>query len=345
LLEAGMRLMSEGVREAQAKESSFKTTHMRVVCVLGPPWFFGTVAHVVKDFERPTEASERLYTALVDDSKRAALDVEGAVSWRTVVGDAGILETTSQSLLLNGYPVTSFAGQSVSQASLSVYVALVGVGVQKHVAEILERVLPNHDIHIMSSTSLLATLYRSTMGGGSANRGYVVEVGGHVTGIATMERGVLAQVSTIPFGTNDILTAAAPEAVTAEEARGKLFIALKGKEQNTEQPLPDAVQRALTEWKEGVHKAFCTHSGGAVPHELVLLMVGTRWHSLLIPLLKEPWMMPGIRENHAQVITPVSVTVQPPAFQYEPSKQAEWPALADSRLQVFTHSLFCSPKA
>jgi hypothetical protein len=336
--------MNDGVREARAQQPSFKTTHMNVMCVLAPPWFFSTVSTGSKEWDRPTTLDDRIYTSLEDEAKRRAFEVEGAAAWGTVVGDAEVLEMIPQRILLNGYPVKACMRQSVTRASVSVYLALVGTGVKKHVTEILERVLPNHVPVITTSTHMLAKLYRATMGSGSGNHGYLVEVGGHVTSIATLEHGVLSEVSTIPLGTNDILTATAPEAETAEEARGKLFVTLKSKELGQNE-LPENVHKALSEWRESIFTAFRKHSKGVIPHEFVFLMVGTRWLGLLVPFLSEPWMIPGIRETHSQVVTPVSVTVQPPKAQFTPENKQAWPALADSRLQVFTHSLFYSSQS
>jgi hypothetical protein len=339
LLEVSMKLMSEGVRAVRAVRPDFSTHHMRVACVLEAPWFWGAVGSATLTKEKPFTMTADILAELEEQAYREVTAAQESKSWHGVVGESEILERERQELLLNGYVVTSPEHDHVVSAVTAVYFGLVSSAVKKQIVQILERVIPHHDIRFGTSTHVLASYYRTTVGVGSGHRLFLVEVEGRITSVASINRGVLTRVSTLPLGTNQILHAAAPEALSTEEARSTLLVAYKPRETDPSAPIPEPITAACDAWREAVLAEFTRHSNGVVPPDRVLLMVGKRWFPILAPVLSAPWQMPSIRKERALTVTPFLELIPDPVAQ----KQSGTPQEShDSRLRLFTHALFYS---
>jgi len=346
LLEAGMSLTSTGIRAAREAYPEITPEHMEAVCVLAPPWFFATVETVTKEWDRPTEVTSRISESMHEEAGVQAAEKPEAATWRTVVGEAEILEHTYQSHVLNGYRVQKFSGQEVLHAAVSDYVAFIGSDVLGHVREILERVLPNHTVTIRTSTSVLSDVYRATMGGGTSHHGYVVEVGGHVTSVASIRNGLLDKVNTIPLGTHDLLSAVSPDAPSAQEARSALFLLVKqtkGKENSV--VIPAELEKPVSEWHKAVCAVFSSQGKGAVPYEIMYLVAPLAWTPIFTTVLSRPWIMPTIRKEHSQKVVPLSVMAEALAPIQEGEVQSAPPAPGDTRLQIFSHALLFNARA
>lgn len=338
LLDVGMKLLGEGMSAARATHPQFKPERMRVVCVLESPWFLGAVGSAERAKETPFVMDADELTALEQQARTAASQANEGHSWHEVVGESELLEEERQQLELNGYVVTSPAHDGVTSARVSTYQAFIGVAVKKQILQILERVLPHHEVTITTSTLLLTKHYRATVGRGTGHRVYLVEVEGRITSIASIERGVLTVIRTIPLGTNHILNAAAPDALSTEEARGVLTVALKTHTADSSLPLPAPIAKASDEWRDAVLEECRNQSHGVVPPEHMLLLVSRRWNPILIPLLTQPWTVPGLRKERQLTVTQlIELIAQPnPAPVEKPSLKP----LPDSKVLLFAHALF-----
>jgi hypothetical protein len=169
----------------------------------------------------------------------------------------------------------------------------------------------------------------------------MIEVEGRITSIAHIAGGIITRISTLPLGTNHILQAAAPDALSTEEARGKLLVVYKNQDTDPSTPIPEPIQNACEAWREAVLAECAQLCEGVVPPDHVLLMVGKRWNRVLIPALTKPWRMPGIRQERTFTVTPfLEFVAQPvPKGEVKPSEENQ---TFDSRLRLFTHALFYS---
>jgi len=337
LLELGMKLSSEGFPFVRAEDPAFRTDNLTVHCVLAPPWFFAGVARSVVSREKPFTTDQELLKKLHHDGLAQVTETQLCHAWQEVMGEYEVLEQEEQTTYLAGYPVVDWEHRTVREVALVAYYALIGTAVAAHVREILARVLPHTSAILVSSTRLLNALYHQTLWSGQTAQATLVEVLGQVTSIATMRKGSLTHVRTIPLGTNHILRAAAPNAVSIREAQSKLEVVRKtreGSEGNT-MTLPEEVNVALNDWYHAVRDEIIAQSGGVTPPELTLVMVGMNWYEFLFPLLEQPYLVPGIREEHPFIVRACSEFVLPIHGGSDVPKDA----ILDSRIQVFTDAL------
>jgi|GEM_PF-3145204 len=335
LLDIGMQLMSEGARTIRETHTSFRMDRAGVTCVLAPPWFFAFVQQSEEERQKQFTVTQATIDALHHQAVTQALSEQQAfASWADVVGEYEVLEALPQELRLDGYEVEAWNHKHVQKISMSSFYAVMAQDVHTQVLEILERVLPNHDASMCSSTSLTTNLFEQNVAGGAGGHASLVEILGQITSVTSVRHGRITAVRAFPLGTNSVLRAAAPDAVSAHEAQGALTVTAKELEREGGS-VPATVQKALTEWYAQVQEELRTQSQGVTPPELVLVMVGMNWYPFVLPLLAEPWLLPGIREERPMVVTPCSDFV---LAKHEGSDVPK-NAIQDSRLQVFTYAL------
>lgn len=343
LLEVGMKLTTEGIVRVREKYPDCKPEKLVVSCVFAPPWFLGAVGSATKTNDKPFPVDEAVLQTLEAEAEQQILATHESVLWHEVVGSSETRERVRQSCAVNGYAMNAVIGNHASSLTLTVYSARVGTAVSKQVHQILERVLPHRVIEYTTSTNLLTRLHQKTFGTGTGNHTFLVEVEGRITSVASVHNSVLTQVSTLPLGTNTILAAVAPSALSTEEARGKLAVLCKTSGAGEVPSLPPTVEQACNEWRDAVIGEVRKHSNGVVPAQHVFLLVGRRWYPLLVPILARPWTMPGIRTERSLVVTPLSVLIDPPPPPGDAHPAPQEQKDGDGRLRLFTQALFQYP--
>ncbi len=339
LLELGMSLTSEGLAVARDIDRSFNASAMEVAFVLAPPWFYGGVATTVRGEEQPFTVTRQTLDRLHTEGVSHLLSRQDFVSWEDVMGSHELMEHLNQALLLEGYPVQTWEGRTVHEFALTGYYAIASSNVLEQVRTILERVLPHHHPLAYTSTRLLADLYHSALWGGATAQAIFIEVSGQVTTVVTMRKGIMRHVRTVPVGTDIVLRTVAPKAISAKEAESKLELLMgtvggAGTQGDGHRVSAEA-RGALEEWYNAVQEEILAQSDGVTPPELVLLMADSRWHSALIPLLSQPYLAPGVREERSFTVQPCSTFV---SASHE-GDDIPPEAIRDVRLQVFTHAI------
>lgn len=341
LLEVGMKLTTEGIVSVREKHPDCKPEKLVVFCVFAPPWFLGAIGTAAKESDKPFLIDEATIHALEAEAEQQVLTTHESTLWHDVVGSSETREHIRQSCTVNGYAMDTVVGNHAPSLAVTVYIARVGTAVAKQVHQILERVLPHRSIEYATSTNLLTRLHQKTFGTGTGNHTFLIEVEGRITSVASVHNSVLTCVSTLPLGTNNILAAVAPSALSTEEARGKLAVLCKTSGAEGTVSLPPAVEQACNEWRDAVIGEVRKHSKGVVPAQHAFLLVGRRWYPLLIPMLARPWTMPGIRTGRSLVVTPLSILIDPPPQGEQQAQPVRTDG--DGRLRLFTQALFGYP--
>ncbi len=337
LLELGMKLTSEGLPFARAHNASFKASDLSVHCVISPPWFFAGVAESTRSVERAFMADETVLAELHTEGLTDIVERPACRSWQEVVGEFKQIDVLDQATYLQGYPIKNWRQKMVNEMSVITYHAIVGIETLDQIHEILDRVLPHSTAHVHTSTRLLAKLFHQTLWQGETAQAILIEVLGQITSISTVRRGSLVHVRTIPTGTNSILRAAAPNAISMREAQStfEVFRKTKSGGETDELELPAVVREALEAWYVAVRDEIVDQSDGVTPPELTMVLVGNNWNEFLLPLLQRPFLVPGIREERPLVVRPCKDFVLPVHEGTDVPKDA----IQDSRIQVFTHAL------
>ncbi len=301
LLEAGMALTTEGLNVAK-RNPSFDVRRLSVMCVFGPPWFFGTVHRTVQRKDKPFEVDHALLDAGRSEQYSAFVHEPECRSWQEVMGAHELLESYETAILLDGYRVTQYEHRSTRELTQSSYLAVVAQTVADHVREIIGRILPNHTLHMTTSTRIF-TRDRPVQEQGSHE--LFVEVGGQVTSVALLVGGTLTGVRTVPFGTNHVLHALAPDAVNAAEAWSKLALAEKQQSEATQgSVLVEHAAGAFSEWFAAVTDDVALLCRGVAPPASAVLQIARPWYASYAQVLAQPWMQQGIREKRALSVTP-----------------------------------------
>jgi len=294
LLEAGMKLTSEGFKEAKATVPEFSVKQVEVYCLLSPPWAISSIMTQSEVKEKPFQVSEANITQLQNKSFSNILKKQEVVSWQELMGTPAMLEVYHDVVRFEGYEVKAFEHRLVHELSTQSYFSIVSESIQEHVKEVLERVLPNLAIHFSSSARIFSTVVHDYF---PKRRSVFFEIGGEITNMGCIQQGILANVATIPLGTNHILKTLAPNALSAKEARS--FLDIFHKKAHTElsfEVLPENVKEALTVWKQSVIRNMQVLSGGVTPPTDMVVLVGKSWYPLYKLALVQPWKLPGVQQ-------------------------------------------------
>jgi hypothetical protein len=301
LLEAGMALLNDGVRIAQ-RDASFEIRHAAVSCVLAPPWFFAGVQSTTRTSEK-----RRIVTHGMLDEMRGVLcgtvqQQPEYLAWAEVSGVGELLAQHDIARYVDGYHIVGTREYEAQECSLTTYLAFAPQAVLRQVEEIMRRVLPNHQLHLHTSTQLLA-FQRLREAKRDLHREILVEVGGQITSVAVIERGVLAGVATCPVGSHHFIRACAPRAKSFDEAVGLAQAALSTAGDDLGK-LSDQPITVLGEWIDHVHTAIAVATNGVTPPANATLAVRSEWYQVYAQTLASSWVQSGIRESRGLTVTP-----------------------------------------
>jgi hypothetical protein len=331
LLEVGMKLTSDGFKTVSSQYPSFSARNVEVVCVLGQPWFLGSVITETQSKEKSFTVSSDLLQELQNSGLSKVLEKQESVSWQEVMGTPKPLEVYTDVVRLEGYPVHNYLRRTTNELSVQFYFGIVSTSVQEHIDEVLKRVLPNHEIFFMTATRAFATLeamYTTKL----HQRSVLIEITGEITSVSILKKRTVLGVITIPLGTNHVMKALAPNAVSAEEARGLLDVVRKKNATSDFEALPPELQETLGIWKDAVTKSINTLGGGVTPPTNVTIVVDTVWYQLYKVSIEKPWEMPGARIVQGSIVDHITPQIGEEATKEGVSSQ-------DARLFLLTRLL------
>jgi hypothetical protein len=298
LLEAGMKLTSEGLQEVKSVFPEFSIKNLEVRCVLGSPWFLASVYTEVVSKEKPFQITSALLDSLKQSAFSNTLKKQECKSWQELMGTPELLEMYLDVVTLEGYEVNTYENMIVKELSVQMYLSIVSASVQEHVSDVIERIFPNHTIVFFTSTRILSNIKKYHLTSKTnTHRSVLLEVSGEITSVAFLHKGILKNIATVPFGTNHVLKALSPNAVNAHEARSALSITTKKNKEMDFALLPKVLQNALFEWHTNTISSIIKLSGGITPPTEFLLFVETPWQKFYKSVLATSWEMPGIRKS------------------------------------------------
>ena len=296
LLEVGMKMTGEGFKIAKNNDEMFSVKNLEIICVLSSPWFMNVVSNVVQKKEMPFNITKSVVNTM---EKKARLTVDenpAVLSWMNVVGDYALLGTHKNKILVEGYMVDSVEHRKANELSIQFCVDLVPVNAQKHIEEVLMRVLPNHELFFVTSTQTFSNIESHDVCVKNDNL-ILLEIGGEVTSIAVLRGGTISGVSTIPSGVNHLLRTHSPGSSTVKEARDSLEIFLKKNTKIEQKVLTKKMQNLLNDWKSKVHLTIRNLTHGTTPPINFILVVDVLSYYLYKFELEKEWEMPGVRKS------------------------------------------------
>ncbi len=295
LLDISMNLVAEGVRIA-GTNPAFDVKHAIVVCVVAPPWFRSIVQVGTKRSDQVVavthslldEVRAALYTGLLDD-----VDTK---KWCHVMGAPEPLEQVDLRTRLDGYEVP-IRGERAHEVELTSYSAVISQRVAHNIRDILERTLPNHEHHIITSTRLLLQRAQTRCEHVRAG-GCVIELGGRVSNLALIREGCLVATVPFPHGSDHVLQALAPRAASALEAQGVYELQTHDVRDPIDfSALPEALRIPLLAWHSEVVRASGDAADGITLPRQALLIAGSLWRPVMSAVLTQPFLQVGVRKQ------------------------------------------------
>ena len=335
LLEIGMQVTSEGFVKAKEIRPDFTMRGAQVYCVLAPPWFLGAVNAEAITKEKPFQVTQTILDKIRDDGYSNVCNTEDSMSWQDLMGTPVLLEYYTDIFKVQGYKVTNIGHRSTNDLFVQSYYSIVSESVQAHVSEVIERVLPNHPIHFVSSTRLLSGVHVQLEESDASHRAIFVEIKGEITSVVLLQNGIVQNIVTIPLGTNHVLRKVSPKAISVREAQDALDVLLKNNDDGDFSTLGEELQEALSEWHAHVEFSFKALTGGVAPPTDILLFVDGLWGALYEKTLAVPMQLPGIRET-VQVETYTIGSMQKKSKNKNPEKGA----MNDARLRMYAQLLW-----
>jgi hypothetical protein len=298
LLELGMRMMSEGM-SAASRNSQFTVRGLQVTCVLGPPWFLGTVTEETVRQDTAVAVTQAMIDSVHAKMVAAFLETPERASWSEVMGSPELLEQYDLGVWLDGYPVSVYKDQVVREVHVRTYLAVVAQSVNEHVRDILHRVMPNHTVSLTTATRLFVQGVRTHEVCATKRSVVLLDVGGQITNSILIRHGICVGTKTIPYGENDLLRAIAPQAANAKEAHGAYTVYEKQHSMINPQTTHSAeFEEAGTQWQSAVVESLIALSEGVLIPRTVFLSAAD-FYAPYARFFSKPVRLPGIRTEQS----------------------------------------------
>jgi hypothetical protein len=321
LLEAGMKLTSEGIPAAQ-KTHAFNPHDLAPVCVLAPPWFIGVVEDVKESSPTGLTVTPALLETLAATAEDKFVNNTRSVKWREVMGEqAELIETQLMRVRLDGYSVNHYENRQASEIVTTHFGAFTPVHVAEEVRSVLQKVIPNHNPVFATSAHVT---YRGVVKQGlGSGRLLLIELGEEITSVSLIVNNILTDLRIYPQGTNHLLRKGYPSAKSQVEAMGNITVLNESVKKNEEPKLPKGFSEGVEQWKKGLRETITDLVGGVTPPRNVVVVGPHAWKHWFTSAITEEWTQPGARTDIA-----FCVVEQGAAAEFIESK----PHTVDSRL-------------
>ncbi len=295
LLELGMQVTSEGFQHAREVRPDFSARNVVVHCVLAPPWFFGAVDFQTVTKEKPFQVNQTILTKVKNEGYSTICNSDEFASWEDLMGAPMLLEYYADAMKVDGYKVANAEHVTTKELFVQSYYSVVSESIQAHIAEVVERVLPNHSVIFLSSTRLLSTLPVQYEEKNTSHRIIFLEIKGEITSLVLLRDEVLENIISIPLGTNHVLRKLSPKAISMKESQDALEMLLQRTGNSDFSAFPKELQDVLMEWHASVEFSLRALTRGVAPPTSFYLFVDSLWGGLYERTLMNPFKMPGTR--------------------------------------------------
>lgn len=175
-----------------------------VHCIFSSPWHLAGAKVAVVSRERPFRIGKFTLNSIHEIAERRfRSSMVKAAGSKTALGDIEVIENKIVQIKLNGYETNLPVGKEVNHVEIVVFMSTVGKSFLERVERLLRRTFPHRRIHYHSFTFLYYLLVRDTFARESDF--VLLHVGGEVTDIAVVKKGVVVEIVSILIGKNSIV--------------------------------------------------------------------------------------------------------------------------------------------
>lgn len=270
----GMLHVSRGGRRAAIANA---------LCTLSSPWHASRVKTIRLKEEKPVTVTSRLIKTLLE---KEAADAAGEFS-KDKEASVALIERQVVECLLNGYPTGKPIGKRAGEVEISLFLSFapqilidrIGRTLEKHFG--LSRV--EFRSFLLTSFVVLRDLLEKN---GRSEPFLLFHVGGELTEISLIEKGVIVETVSFPLGHNFLIRniAAATNDAPAHVAAGLLKLYAKSGGSGAAKA---AVEQAERDWLALLKETFSTFSEELYPSGRFVLLVEDEYAPIFAGFLKK----------------------------------------------------------
>lgn len=265
-------------------------TPKSVFCVLGSPWYGGHARTITFSRNKPFRIDSKLISEVLDreiaslkQSEHKHYLHEGIRKGEVVLFERKILRVS-----LNRYPIDRPYGQWTRNISLDTYLSIAPQKILRNMHAMLHQTFHPEAVYFHSSALSLFDVARDIWS--SLEDFLLIEVGGEITEVAVVRRGVVHELCSFPLGSNSIAREISKKLnVSFEEASSLARLAVSKRVRNE---IREYLSRVLSKQKDTWHRelqnALLHVSNGLfLPNTVILLSLDGSFSEWLTLLIKE----------------------------------------------------------
>lgn len=258
--------------ETAAKELKISSGIEEALVVFSSPWYFSEIRHVSRSSKEPVSVNRSF---IEDIFEKDGDEFKKSVFGRFNISekDAVILPVEIMRVSLNGYPVKSPQNNLAGKSAGIFEVILYSSAVFGPAAENVRRILEDRGIREIQTISSPFAFYKAALRMNEENL-VVVDVGGEVTDVVSIKKGVIADAASFGRGFNHIVRHSASIFNLGFEETFSLISASAGNalEESKVEQVKKVLKDGVDEWQNLLMEVIRHLSfGGLLPEKIMLL--------------------------------------------------------------------------
>lgn len=226
----------------------------RFVCFLPAPFYMSETKTVVFKPEKKFNIDRKLLHRLSEDLARDFLSEQSTLFPDLENDENIVLENKIVQIKLNDYIVEDFLRRNVSSLETTNYLSVGSNLLSEKIKSLFEKVFHDDQVEFHSFAFALFSGLRDLLPKDSSFT--IVDVGGELTDLIFVRRGVLNSHVSFPFGRRTILKKITAKLKTAiDESQSTLNMFLQNKlNENTKEKVAVILDEVKQEWVSEIHK-------------------------------------------------------------------------------------------
>lgn len=254
LQEIGSNLQKNGI--PILRTVGFKSKKIdSVMCVFSSPWYISQTRIIKFEKKKPFLVSEKFIQDIVTRSEKQFEKSSTLQKVRKKLKESVVIEEHIIQTVLNGYHTSNPYEKLAKTVEVSIFLSMISKEVKTKTQEVLEKIFHVHGISFhsfaLASFSAIRDIFHSE------EDFLLVDVGGEVTDISLIRKGILLETVSFPTGKNFLIRSIVLDLnVLPEEAHSLVRMSINNKENDELKKFNKALADAEKVWLKSMQHAL-----------------------------------------------------------------------------------------
>jgi len=254
LQDVGDDLQKKGIPKLHSSVFRGKKVE-NILCVFSSPWYISQTRMIKFDKKKAFTVSEQFIQDVKDRAEKQFEKSATLQKVRKKLGVSNVIEEHIIQTTLNGYHTSKPYGKQAKSIEISVFLSMISKEVEAKTRKVLEKIFHSHAIAFHSFALASFSVIRDVFH--SEEDFILVDVGGEVTDVSLVRKGILLETVSFPTGKNFLIRSVVLDLNTIpEEAHTLIRMFLDNKASQGSEKLQKVLVDAEKVWLKSVQHAL-----------------------------------------------------------------------------------------